>query len=530
MIKKMTVLAISASLLLSSAGCGGKEEESLGEAEKYVNAARTAFNDALDLTSYTAVSSALNVQEIFLEAENAELSGNVGVTTPQYPGYTGESYVSGFSVEGKDKCTFTAEIEESGLYDLVFNSGMGNGDQRSNLVFVDGEQVGEVITEAIESFSEYSLQSVYLKEGTRKISVGVSWGYINLDNLRIKPSSALSDDTYRVSRTLSNASSSEQTQVLMNFLCDAYGKYIISGQYCQDGFSGTEIRKITDKTGKTPAMLGLDLIDYSPSRVEFGGESDYVIDKAMDWWYVRGGIVTLCWHWNAPSKYVINSAAQPWYKAFYKEAATIDLDKIMNGEDEDGYQLLMQDIDAIAEQLKRLDKAKVPILWRPLHEASGGWFWWGDCSPESYKKLWNILYDKMTNEHKLNNLIWVWNGQSKDWYPGDSTVDIVGWDIYAGEHVYTSQSGRFAEMTQIAAENKILALTENGTMFDPDLAFRDDARWAWFCTWSGEFVVKMTLPTEDYTEFSMWEKVYNHEKVLTLDEMPDLRNYNSSAQ
>lgn len=527
MIRKHTALVMSVLMALSFAGCADKGESSLGEAEKYFNAARTEFNDSLDLTSYTPVTSTSDAKEIFLEAEEAELIGNVSIANPQYPGYTGESYVSGFSVEEKDKCIFTAEIEVSGLYDLVFNSGMGNGEMRTNLVFVDDEQVGELITDTIEGFSEYSLQSVYLEKGLRKISVGVAWGYISLDNLKIKPSSAITDDIFKVNRTLSNPNSSEPTKKLMDFLCDAYGKYIISGQYAQDGYEGAEIRKITEKTGKTPAMLGLDMIDYSPSRVEFGGEADHVIDYAMDWWYVRGGIVTMCWHWNAPSKYVKNTDIHPWYKAFYQESTTIDLDKIMNGEDEQGYQLLLEDMDEISKQLKRLDNAGVPILWRPLHEASGGWFWWGNCTPESYKKLWNLMYDKMTNEHKLNNLIWVWNGQSKDWYPGDETVDISGWDIYAGEHVYTSQSGRFAEMTQISNENKILALTENGTMFDPDFAFRDNARWAWFCTWSGEFVIKLTIATEDYTEFHMWEKVYNHDKVITLDELPNLRKYTS---
>ena len=95
----------------------------------------------------------------------------------------------------------------------------------------------------------------------------------------------------------------------------------------------------------------------------------------------------------------------------------------MNGEDEEGYELLMKDIDAIAQQLLILQEADVPILWRPLHEASGGWFWWGASGAEAYKQLYILLYDKLTNEYGLNNLIWLWNGQDADWYPGDEYVD-----------------------------------------------------------------------------------------------------------
>ena len=276
-------------------------------------------------------------------------------------------------------------------------------------------------------------------------------------------------------------------------------------------------------------MLGLDLIEYSPSRVEHGS-SGVATEKALEWWYTEGGIVTLCWHWNAPSKYLVNSGDQPWYKGFYKEATTIDLDKIMSGGDSDGYELLVSDIDAIAVELKKLADADVPILWRPLHEAGGGesspaWFWWGNCKAESYKKLWNLLYERLTEHHGLNNLIWVWNGQKSDFYPGDETVDIVGWDIYAPEHTYTSQSQTFTDASKYSEKNQLIALSENGVMPDPDLLYRDNARWLFFCCWDDTFITKLGVATDKMTEFSMWEKVYKHERVLTLDELPDIKNY-----
>lgn len=58
----------------------------------------------------------------------------------------------------------------------------------------------------------------------------------------------------------------------------------------------------------------------------------------------------------------------------------------MNGSDPKGYNALMSDVDEIAKQLKRLSDADVPVLFRPLHEASGGWFWWGADGSEAYKK------------------------------------------------------------------------------------------------------------------------------------------------
>ena len=49
-----------------------------------------------------------------------------------------------------------------------------------------------------------------------------------------------------------------------------------------------------------------------------------------------------------------------------------------------------------------------------------------------YKKLWYYLYDELTNKYGCTNLIWVWNGQNPEWYPGDEYVDVIGEDIYAG--------------------------------------------------------------------------------------------------
>lgn len=336
----------------------------------------------------------------------------------------------------------------------------------------------------------------------------------------------ITEDTYKVEPTLVNPNADENTKRLYKFLCDIYGKYSLAGQYADEGRASSEYEKITAKTGKTFAVLGLDMGNYSLGSKAHGAESK-TVEYAYDWYKNAGGIVQLCWHWTTPEDYAVNSGDQPWYSSFYKEGSKLDLDKIMNGEDDAAYQLLMDDIDNMANELARLRDAGVPVLWRPLHEAAGGWFWWGNCEPESYKKLWNVMYDKMTNEHNLTNLIWVWNGQDPAWYPGDETVDINGWDIYAGNHVDSSQSGRFDDMaTNYGTKTKLIALTENGCVMDPDKVFNDNARWLFWGTWSDPFTMKLGVVINDeYTTVELLTKAYNHERVLTLDELPDLQNY-----
>ncbi len=453
------------------------------------------------------------------EAEDGIFTGNVTAES-SVSGYNGTGYISGLQGDG-DTCTVTIKVEEDGFYDLNFISKSATGDHKENFVFVDDVSMGVISVEGKE-FTDSVLERVYLTTGEHKVKVESYWGWVLIDRIEVLSSKQINPEVYHVKPTLINKNATENTKRLMSYLCDIYGTNFLSGQYCNTGQYGKEFAVINKTTGKKPAVLGLDFIDYSLSRSENGTKGNQT-ELAIDFWN-SGGIVTFCWHWNAPSKYLTDV----WYSGFYHEYTDIDLAKIMNGDDEEGYELLLQDIDVIAKELLKLQDAGVPILWRPLHEASGGWFWWGASGPEAYKKLYILLYDKLTNEYGVNNLIWVWNGQDGDWYPGDEYVDIIGEDVYPGEQVYTSQVARYMKAVEYTSANKPVYLTENGCVFDPDLALRDGAMWGMWCTWAGEFVAKdigiFTL-SEQYTDANMLKKAYTHEKVITLDELPDLTNY-----
>lgn len=541
-LKRAIALISAAAMCCSLAACGDAQngEDSETAAETSAAAAsdaassddgikavfgeiRTEYNTDLDLSDYPLTKSDVPADfSLTVEAESGKLEGNAKAN--DFPDASGGAYVNGVNVEG-DALTMTADIEYSGFYDMNFLT-MGS-EGRVNNVLVDGMKVGDITTNSPAEFGDTLLSYIYLDKGTHEITITPSWGYVDIDCLILTAAATpVTEDTYKVEPTLVNPNADENTKRLYKFLCDIYGKYSLAGQYADEGRASSEYEKITAKTGKTFAVLGLDMGNYSLGSKAHGAESK-TVEYAYDWYKNAGGIVQLCWHWTTPEDYAVNAGDQPWYSSFYKEGSKLDLDKIMNGEDDAAYQLLMDDIDNMANELARLRDAGVPVLWRPLHEAAGGWFWWGNCEPESYKKLWNVMYDKMTNEHNLTNLIWVWNGQDPAWYPGDETVDINGWDIYAGNHVDSSQSGRFDDMaTNYGTKTKLIALTENGCVMDPDKVFNDNARWLFWGTWSDPFTMKLGVVINDeYTTVELLTKAYNHERVLTLDELPDLQNY-----
>lgn len=451
------------------------------------------------------------------EAENGKLSNDMSVISNGNA--SGGKSVGKFEND-RSYCQISITVPADAVYDIVIRS-KAIGGSKENDIYTDGKKVGTFTSEN-NKFSDYTVSAVSLTKGDHNIRIIKSWGWIELDKITVKTGAKISNSTYNVTSSLVNRNATANTKKLYSFLKDSYGKYVITGQQCDGGINGNEFKAIKNLTGDYPALLGLDMMDYTPSRTAFGASSS-AVEKAIEF-ANKGGIVTLCWHWNAPTEYLNSTAnsSDGWWGGFYTQSSKFDIAKVMNGQDAKGKKLLDRDIKEIAKQLKRLEKAGVPVIWRPLHEASGGWFWWGAKGSDAYKKLWKYLYNELTNTYDCNNLIWVYNGQSADWYPGDEYVDIVGEDIYPGNHVYDPQVSRFKQAINYGSKTKITALTENGCIFDIDSAVSINALWSWFMTWGGEFTVNGSNYSEKYTEKSVIKKMYASKYSLTLGSLPKI--------
>ena len=451
------------------------------------------------------------------EAENGKFSGGVAVISNDSA--SGGKSVGKFE-SNSSYCQISITVPADAVYDIVIRS-KAIGSYKENDLYADGKKVGTFVSKQ-DNFSDYTVCAVTLKKGSHTLTVKKSWGWIELDKITVKTGAKISDSTYNVTSSLVNKNSTANTKKLYSFLKDSYGKYVITGQQCDGGINGNEFKAIKNLTGDYPALLGLDMMDYTPSRTAFGASSS-TVEKAIEF-ADKGGIVTFCWHWNAPTEYLNSTAnsSDGWWGGFYTQNSKFDIAKVMNGQDANGKKLIDRDIKEIAKQLKRLEKAGVPVIWRPLHEGSGGWFWWGAKGSDAYKKLWKYLYNELTNTYGCNNLIWVYNGQSADWYPGDEYVDIVGEDIYPGNHVYDPQVSRFRQAINYGSKTKITALTENGCIFDIDSAVSINALWCWFMTWGNEFTVNGSNYSEKYTEKSGIKKMYASKYSLTLGTLPKI--------
>jgi mannan endo-1,4-beta-mannosidase len=253
-----------------------------------------------------------------------------------------------------------------------------------------------------------------------------------------------------LARHLSNPQASNEARALYGLLWSLYGRKTLTGQ--QEGvahLTPLELDYIAKVTGRQPAILGLDYIDPRDNQA--------VNDRATAW-RRSGGIVTLCWHWGAPD---IGTGYENSKKDFDLVAA------LEPGTPQNV--ALHRDLRQIGDLLAVLRDRRVPVLWRPLHEFSGDWFWWGKHGPDAFKALWALMYDEFTHRRRLDNLIWVlgWAGQNVDpaWYPGRQRVDVAGADIYGEDH--GNLAPMFGKVKAIVGDTLPICLHENGPIPDP---------------------------------------------------------------
>lgn len=315
--------------------------------------------------------------------------------------------------------------------------------------------------------------------------------------------------------TPSNPNALPCVHKLMAYLGQLAGYGILTGQHTKTR-GMEELHRIEEVTGKQPALLGFELLAYSPNINYWDTDEDCMQEVADNYgtlrqawdWAAQKGILTFTWHWFSP--------LGGHGKAFYSEKTTFDASlALVPGTPEN--KALLADMDVMAGILRPFCDAGVPILWRPFHESEGDWFWWGAKGPETVKGLWRLMYDRFTNHHGLNNLIWVWNAPVADRYPGDDVVDLISRDMYPPAHEHTAQTEKLTELQKITQQPKIPLIGETGTIPSAAELAKEQAAWASYMTWCGSFTL-----TEDNTTYEELRAMYNHPWAITKDRLPEL--------
>ena len=223
---------------------------------------------------------------------------------------------------------------------------------------------------------------------------------------------------------------------------------------------------VKDVTGAYPAVYGWELghleLDSARNldRVPFDKMHAFMRQA-----YQRGGINTLSWH---PDNPVTGRSA--W------DTTRHSVRQLLPGGPKHAEFLVY--LDRVADFIRGSRASlfqRIPVIFRPFHENTGSWFWWGkqQCTPEEYRALFRFTIDYLRDTKNVHNLLVAYSPSSfaseadfLERYPGDDYVDIIGFDTYyAGDgQAYRAELDRqLPILTALAASrHKVAALTETG--------------------------------------------------------------------
>jgi mannan endo-1,4-beta-mannosidase len=254
---------------------------------------------------------------------------------------------------------------------------------------------------------------------------------------------------------------------------------------------------VREVAGSYPAVYGWELghlevgAEENLDGVEFARMQDWIVEG-----FERGGVITISWHMSNPV-----SGGGAWDTASAVHAI------LPGGTHHDQYRTWLDTFAEFASSLRSGDRL-VPVVFRPFHEMSGSWFWWGarHATVEEFQRLWRFTVEYLRDERGVRNLLYAYStdvfGSRDEYlarYPGDEYVDVLGFDDYQSVRSPETRSTlvrRMREVVELAeSRGKIPAFTETGVerIPDPDwwtgtllAAIRSDPvaqRIAWVLVW-----------------------------------------------
>jgi mannan endo-1,4-beta-mannosidase len=351
--------------------------------------------------------------------------------------------------------------------------------------------------------------------------------------------------TFNIDGSPVNSNAILPTKELYEYFRTNFGKNTLAGSMSgvayNEGLNGVKMNDfIFGKTGKYPGLTCYDFIFYTHRGDKYASSYTWVdynalVKNAKQWW-ADGGIVALMWHWHDPSRTVDN-----FYTGKTAEnKVAFDLSAALADTTSQNYKNIISDIDTVSRYIGELQAAGIPVIFRPLHEAEGSyrwgaWFWWGNGKTDraaACKKLYRLIYDRMTNHNKLNNILWCWtvsvdtqNGNDalydylwwqdvNAWYPGDDVVDFLGLDIYDDSGTkHGSHPNLFKIAAMLGGYKKMVTLAETG--FIPsatDMKANGDI-WSWYMPWYGTHTT-----SSDYNA-DYWKTSFSQEGIITRDKV-----------
>ncbi|MBE6538087.1 MAG: hypothetical protein E7671_01305 [Ruminococcaceae bacterium] len=370
-----------------------------------------------------------------------------------------------------------ANLREAGGFELKTATSLENG---SHYVIIEADEVADVDSYSIriENGNIYLTGSyASVKVAAEKLTTDLI-GYVKGSTEKGLKANLTADDSIKGSMNLTVPYNRSE---LLQLFKDAYENddMILTGTHTWSwsGANGKDIQ-VTEECFEsvgfdTSVILELDVGSYSPLSAANNGVDkldDYtlscLVSEAKDH-VSKGGVIAVCAHFINPT-----GDYGPFGSEYYGDIGGDWNAYLMTTKNTSQNRTLHQSIDGTIRLAKALNDNGIPFLLRPFHEMNGDWFWWsigGDnMSASSFKRLWNYLYNEITEVQGVTEALWVYAPNAPygpidvmDAYPGNEYVDIVGMDAYIGGDT-TSKYNENGFWDKLMATGKPVAFTEFG--------------------------------------------------------------------
>jgi len=281
-----------------------------------------------------------------------------------------------------------------------------------------------------------------------------------------------------------NPNATPEARALLKTLCAISGKGTLTGQHNFPNQRSEDSDKVFGITGKYPAIWGSDFGFTDGEDKDSAIHRDLMIEEARKQ-AAAGSIIYLCWHMLRPTEDEPGKPRESWSGSVQARLTDEQWQELITP-DTPLHRRWEKYMDTAAGYLKQLQDAHIPVLWRPMHENNGGFFWWGGRPGASgTAQLYREVYARMVYVHHLDNLLWVWNqngpapvGEFFNFFPGRRYCDVVSYDNYR------ELSDRYYHEILDLADGKPIALGEVGRPPSSE-TLKAQPKWAWFMVWAG---------------------------------------------
>jgi len=344
----------------------------------------------------------------------------------------------------------------------------------------------------------------------------------------------------------------KETVKLFNYLYELKSKGIMFGHqddlmygynwWYEPGKSDTRAA-----VGDYPTVAGFELghIELGDSRSLDSVNFDQIREQVKEH-YMRGGIVTISWHLNNPLTMQNNDPSLKWPHGTAWDVSSNEVVSsiLPGGKNNELFNTWLERLATFLSSLRDDKGTPIPFIFRPFHEHSGSFFWWGTniCTDSEYSALWRYTVTYLRDRKNIHNILYAYNTdrvtsleQYLKGYPGDDIIDMLSLDMYDRGESFGSELDNALQfiIKEAASRQKLAALSETGERkglkdwwMNVLLPVVSKYPLDYVLTWRDAFKSKVTVggnPVDAYKEDFL--EFYKSPRTLFLKDIKDYKIY-----